>query len=389
MFIFLLFLFHATSFVKKRSYELEDEQKLIHESSNKNDDPPNSRFAFAASYTGESDNSYNFLQCIITLGGMLETVSPGYDRVLLVPTEIEISTQITEILLKIWTHIIRRPFLNCSSKVSDADDDYLFKLQAWTLTQYSKVLYVGADVLPLGDLSQLFALETPAAAIDFFKYSMNRYSTHFNTDFILLSPNNFDFAGLVEQVKIKHKKEKDSATPDAFVINTYMEDRITVFPLKSIIECGGFQETVLNEYPLNGTLAALAVHFGHMAKPWMSHSPLGELWKLFANNINERIQISSTYAVTFNADTGSESVDNFFQAFKQRHALLQQNIVVEDDVKETYWVQQKVPITLRNVISALALAFFGFFVLYALAKENVKHPIKQLIEKTGIYNLLS
>ena len=115
-------------------------------SSNKNDDPPKSIYGFVTSYTGESDQSYNYLQCIITLGGMLETVSPGYDRVLLVPSEIEISSSITDILMRVWTHIIRRPFINCSSRTSESDDDYLFKLQAWTLVQYSKVLYIGADV---------------------------------------------------------------------------------------------------------------------------------------------------------------------------------------------------------------------------------------------------
>jgi hypothetical protein len=167
-----------------------------------------------------------------------------------------------------------------------------------------------------------------------------------------------------------------------------MGDRITIFPLKSIMECAGFQNTILNEYPLNGTLEALAVHFGHTSKPWISPSPLGELWKLFANNINERIQISSTYTALLSEDIGSEAVDSFFEAFKERHALLQQNIVVYDDARESYWIQQRVPITLRNVLSALSIASFGMCVLYIFMKEHISSPIKTLMTKSGLYSLL-
>ena len=245
------FLFYFFFFIKiTKSDTYSQERDILSKSTNINDKLPNSKYAFVTSYTGESDDKYSFLQCIITLGGMLETVSPDYDRVLLVPSEIEISSSVLTILSKVWTHILKRNFLNCTGDISDKAEDYLFKIQAWTLTQYSKVLYIAADVLPLADLSNLFSLNAPAAALDSIKYSMNTYNSFFNTDFMLFQPNKIDFSSLLRQIFINNSYDKNT-TPDAFVINTVMQERISLFPLNTVIECGSKIKTVLNEFSLN------------------------------------------------------------------------------------------------------------------------------------------
>ena len=377
---FVIFLFF--SLIGCSSQYGNIESSILSKSTNKNDKSPNSQYAFVTSYTGESDDKYSFLQCIITLGGMLETVSPGYDRVLLIPSEIEISSSVSTILSKVWTHILKRNFLNCTSDSSDADEDYLFKLQAWTLTQYSKVLYIAADVLPLDDLSPLFSQNSPAAALDSIKYSMNQYNSFFNTDFMLFKPNKLDFSSLVRQVLINHSSDKQT-TPDAFVINTVMQERISLFPLNTIIECGSKVKTILNEYPLNGTLHAKAIHYGHESKPWLTNTPLGNLWKLFASNINERISVPSTYMTLFNIQEDSESVDNFFETFKEKHSHKLQNVEMHNHYEQIPRKQQRAPIKIKNILAAMFLALFCLLLSIGILENVYNIPIRQILKSTN------
>lgn len=88
------------------------------------------------------------------------------------------------------------------------------KLLAWRLTNYSKVLYLDVDVMPLVSLDHLFAAPTPAMVPDVYA------ATKFNSGVMLLEPSEVVFTDMMDQ--LEHLPSYNGG--DQGFLNSYFSD---------------------------------------------------------------------------------------------------------------------------------------------------------------------
>jgi len=264
------------------------------------DVPPKTPYAFVSVFSGDSEPIFGYLQMLVVLGFSLKTVSPQIDRVLIIPDSFHVDEQFITFLGKVWTHILYRPFIMWphGSNVSPESQSKLFKLQAWSLVQYEKVLLLGADIMVFSDLSHVFTWPTPSSAFDFYHYEMNHMTPLFNSDFFLLHPNYIDYVGLLETaIEYSTNPEKDSnrfGVYDGAVLNKYFQGSVHFFPLKTIHENGGSSSTIFGDpYREIKVIRVTSVHYGKNTKPWMKNrrSLYSDVWKIFASNFYEKLDI--------------------------------------------------------------------------------------------------
>lgn len=355
-------------------------------SENKNS--KSSNYAFASVYTGENQYQFSGLQSIVVLGGILKEYSPEYARILLIPSNINISHELNNLLSSVWTNIVKKPIVKMKYNFTEEFNCSVFKLQAWNLTNYSKVLFISPNILPLTDFSIYFNYPAPSSVINNHMFSMNTFTSYFDSNFFLLTPNEKDLS-ILYQIAIQYD-EKSDITPDTFAINDYFQETITILPFKTILGCDNSHSLILNDQVLKGLLNISAIYFNNKCTPWNSSDPISTLWKQIATYIKQKLVIPQEFRDNFtvNADTNHISAlfDKSFEddSFHEYiHNFQESSLVEEQKVMFSF--------SFRNIISSFLLAIFLCLFIYQYLKliyRGSMHQIVQMFRNKGIYAVL-
>lgn len=165
------------------------------------------------------------------------------------------------------------------------------------MTQYEKILYIGADTLVFQDLTIAFCWQAPAAAYYLTDYSIKDNGILFNPDFMLIEPDLNKYVELIEittkYLKNPAKDEKELGRDDMAVLNLLYRGEISVFPIQMMHENGGYKHTVLgNPRDINfHVIYSAGCHFAGKGKPWLRWSIYTEIWKCFALVFYEKLDL--------------------------------------------------------------------------------------------------
>lgn len=264
-----------------------------------NDPPPRTRYAYLSGYTGD-DEQGRFFALAITCGYSLKKMSPNFDRVLLIPTEMNVPPERMELLTKIWTHILRRPYLKWPDGYTDthARDMFLwFKLNAWSVVGWEKMLWTGSDVVWRRDPSEIFEFPAPCSIIDHYVYGMSHLGPVTNGDFFLFKPSLRDYVKMKKLALIwsrdpdayGHKLQLQGASwtgpHDQGLIIQYFDGNITTAPQWFQLEVPGSHYSMLG---FNNTEdpdpRVMSFHFPSTIKPWKRDAgPYTRAWSRIAH----------------------------------------------------------------------------------------------------------
>jgi len=247
------------------------------------DEPARTRYGYISGYTGDDEKGHFFVLAM-TCGYSLMRTSPSFDRILLIPSEMEISPKRIKQFRRVWTHIIRRPYIRWPDGYIDthAKDMYLwFKLNAFSVNGWEKLLWTGTDVVFRKDPSSIFDYPAPCSIIDHYVYGMSHLGPVTNGDFFLFRPSLRDFAGLKRLgllwsrdpdyfgKKIQMKGASWTGPHDQGLITQYFDGNITTAPQWYQLEVPGNPRSMLG---FNNTLSpdprVISFHFPSLIKPW-------------------------------------------------------------------------------------------------------------------------
>ena len=204
----LFFFFFSVSFSRtdEREFQLFDLAPGIgdKEISHEDDKIPTSKYAFCTVYSAD-DHWNHFLMSVLVLGYSLANVSPRFDRVLILPSSMEFEENDMRRITKIWTHIIRRPFVKfqCEKpeqRMKDQRDAQIwFKLQAFSLYQYEKIIYLSPQTFVVRDISDAFEFYPPAAPPDYQTWGVSHLGAVRNLDFFVLAPSEVNYINITKK----------------------------------------------------------------------------------------------------------------------------------------------------------------------------------------------
>lgn len=290
MFVFSLFLFKITlpTFPEKNA------TTFINASTFFNDPPPRSRYAYISGYTSD-DSEDHFFILAITCGYSLMKVSPNYDRVLLIPSAMEIPKDKLRNLKSVWTHIIRRPYVQWPDGYKDRsmrDTAFWFKLNAWSVTGWEKLLWTGIDVIFRRDPSTIFNYPAPTSIIDHFVYGFSHLGPVTNGDFLMFKPSLRDFAGMKllgmnwsrnpddYGFRLQQQGASWTGPHDQGLISQYFDGNITVAPQWYQLEVPGNPQSILGYNNTdNPDPRVVSFHYPSLFKPWKNNiGPYSNAW---------------------------------------------------------------------------------------------------------------
>ena len=276
-----------------------------------NDPPPKTRYAYLSGYTGDDENGHYFVLAI-TCGYSLIKTSPNFDRVLLIPSTMKIPEYRMNLLKKVWTHILYRPYIKWSDGYIDthARDMYLwFKLNAWSVVGWEKLLWTGIDVVFRRDPSIIFELPPPCSIIDHYVYGMSHLGPDTNGDFLMFKPSLKIYSQLKklgldwsrDPDEYGHKLQLQGASwtgpHDQGLITQFFDGNITTVPQYFQLEVPGSIFSILG---LNNTDSpdprVISFHFPSTVKPWKKDTgPYSRAWSKVAHEafdyLNEQIDL--------------------------------------------------------------------------------------------------
>ena len=154
-----------------------------------------SNHAYVLAITGDDEQRYETLKVSI-IGYILSILSPKIDRVLLIPTTFQATYEVEERIGKYFTHVYRTPFINfpCKNKIEKLNHKHIwFKLNAWTITNYESILWIGHESFFIKDPSSIFNFKPPAAPPDFQIWNFSEFGPIHNNDLLLIKPSIRDF----------------------------------------------------------------------------------------------------------------------------------------------------------------------------------------------------
>lgn len=301
MFQFIMFLFF--------SYAISEEMNKHPNSFYYFKDPPaKTRYAYVSGYTGDDDAGHFFILAI-TCGYSLNRTSPNFDRVLLIPTGMKIPEYRMNLLKKIWTHILYRPYIQWPDGYIDthARDMYLwFKLNVWSVVGWEKLLWTGTDVVFRRDPSSIFEYPPPCSIIDHYVYGMSHLGPVTNGDFLLLEPSLKVYSDLKSLARdwakdpdeYGHKLQLQGASwtgpHDQGLITQYFDGNITTMPQWYQLEVPGNVASMLG---LNNTEdpdpRVISFHFPSTIKPWKKDAgPYSRAWSYIAHEAFDYLNFS-------------------------------------------------------------------------------------------------
>ena len=301
MFFYVLFAFSVATGTKNRT-----------KSANFFNDPqPTTRYAYLSGYTGDDESGHYFVLAI-TCGYSLIKTSPNFDRVLLIPSTMKIPEYRMNLLKKVWTHILYRPYIRWSDGYIDthARDMYLwFKLNAWSVVGWEKLLWTGIDVIFRRDPSLIFEYPPPCSIIDHYVYGMSHLGPVTNGDFLMFKPSLKTYSQMKklglqwsrDPDEYGHKLQLQGASwtgpHDQGLITQFFDGNITTVPQWFQLEVPGNLYSMLG---LNNTEdpdpRVISFHFPSTIKPWKKDAgPYSRAWSKVAheafNSLNEPIDL--------------------------------------------------------------------------------------------------
>ncbi|KAK9467220.1 Glycogenin-1 [Lipomyces arxii] len=138
------------------------------------------------------------------------------------------------------------------------------KLALWSMTEYDRIVYLDADVLPLTNLDNLFSVPgVLAAAPD------AGWPDIFNSGVMVLTPSKADFDGLYATAESTESFDGG----DQGLLNTYFADKWTRLSfMYNVTPSAGYQ--YMPAY-VHFASQIKAVHFTGLPKPWQLNRPSG------------------------------------------------------------------------------------------------------------------
>ncbi|OHT14388.1 hypothetical protein TRFO_43081 [Tritrichomonas foetus] len=205
MFIFLFFGF-SSSRISPDEFELYPimDDIGISEVSTHDDPPRHSQYAYVSYYSYDDHQWSHYFLNILVLGCSLKSLSPQYDRVLMIPSGMKFDEKRLDQIKKVWSHIVFRSYVkwNCTKSENKTSEKQLwFKLQMFTLIQYDKIVYIGPNILIVRDPSILFSYGIVAAPADYQAWRYSKYGIIHNHELGLYFPNLEDYNSLTSQCK--------------------------------------------------------------------------------------------------------------------------------------------------------------------------------------------
>jgi len=154
----------------------------------------------------------------------------------------------------------------CSKYVADQGQRWghmSTKLQLWQLTEYERVMYLDADTVLTGPVSQLFATVKTFAA------EKPRYHQHFNAGVLMLSPSQSTFQELMSLGNEKHKELFGNVIDctEQGLLNSYFNGK----PGREVTKLDVGRADVVTDWTSNTISSPFAVHWiTHVCpKPWL------------------------------------------------------------------------------------------------------------------------
>lgn len=356
------------------------------------DMPPRSRYAYVSVYSTDIREHFGYLQMLTVLGYSLMTLSPNYDRVLIVSQQLSEAEQLMSVVKKVWTHVIIRPHIKWPPNYhpGKTENNFWFKFQIYTLTQYEKICFLGADTLIFRDISPVFDWNTPSSGYDMMEYSLLDHGHRFNHDFLLIRPSLDDYSRLLElclnYVGSPEKDQHKYGTFDTAVLQKYYSNHITIMPLVIMHENRGYKRTILQDpsHPTSRILSS-AAHFGGDSKPWKKRMTIySEVWMIFASNVYEKLDVPFSAGQLGQAE--EEIVNILFGQAAEANRLkkIQEGLKYDDDddgLVELYPNPQHSG-TRRNVTMLfLVLLISLLFLKITIGSANPFNVFMQKIEK--------
>ena len=204
----LFFFFFSLSFSRtdENEYQLYDIAPGIGEKdiSHEDDKMPSSKQAFCTVYSAD-DHWNHFRMSVLVLGHSLSILSPKFDRVLILPSSLEFDPIDMKKITAVWTHIIRRPFVKfvCEKEnermKNPKDAQIWFKLQAFSLHQYDRVIYISPQSFIVRDISDAFEFYPPAAPPDYQTWGYSHLGAVRNLDFFVLAPTEWNLGNITKK----------------------------------------------------------------------------------------------------------------------------------------------------------------------------------------------
>ena len=248
-----------------------------------NDPPAKTSFGYISAYTEDDEEGHYFLLAL-TCGYSLYRASPHFDRILMIPKEMEISEYRLTKLSKAWTHIIRRPLMQLPNKYNDKalkKAFFWFKLNAWSCTGWKKLLWTGIDTVYRRDPSKIFDYPTPCSVIDHFVYGFSHLGPVTSGEFFLFRPCLRDYAGLrMLAVKwCRHPNEygfkiQQQGAPwtgplDHGLITQYFDGNVAIAPQYFQLEVPGNPKSFLGyNNTENPDPKVVSFHYSSLFLPW-------------------------------------------------------------------------------------------------------------------------
>jgi len=155
--------------------------------------PPKSNESAIVTTLQRVEASGNSILQAQVLGYSLLQNCPNFDRILIIADSIVVSKSDMKVFKKFYTFVQYLPPIQfqCGDFVAQSQEESsLFKIHAWGLTQYQKVLFISSDSLLVLNISSVFDYK-PASSIpryDFWNISL--FGPVFDSEFFLLKPIN-------------------------------------------------------------------------------------------------------------------------------------------------------------------------------------------------------
>ena len=367
---------YFVDYIKKKSFESEDPK-------------PHYKQAYVSCYSYDIQPYFGYLQMLIVLGYTLKTLSPQYDRVLIVWEKLAKEEQIMSILKKVWTHIIVRPYIKWPGNrtISNEDQALWFKLYTWTLTQYNKICYIGADTLIFRDISEVFNYNPPAAAYDMTEYGFTDSFLRFQHDFFLLKPSWDDFAQLMflatNYVDHPHKESYHIGSHDAAVLHRYYGNDISILPLVMMHENGGNKKTILQDpYHPTSKILSKGAHFDGDTKPWKRRMTVySEVWMLLASSCYEKLDVP--FSAGSLGQQGEDLINLLFGNAAEFNKLRAIAESIQQEEEEEMMQDIYPDITHSGVRRNITMIFLVLFISLLMLKSTIgtSNPFNVFINK--------
>ncbi|OHS94077.1 glycosyl transferase [Tritrichomonas foetus] len=391
--MFLIIFIFNTSSIENEPFSSKMGRMNLVDSLQYQDQFTSTKNCFASVYSADDSKTFGYFQAVLVLGFSLQTMSPGYDRVLITDIQLQGKKQLMPILRKAWTHIIyRSPIIIPNNlSISKKEKDHLFKLHCWSLQNYSKVIFLGADTLLFSSISNLFDVPAPSASIDYYSLENDRRYPLFNSDFMIINPNVPDYLGLLYLtgeyiLKIKKDnlldKENNKKISVRFIINEYFKKSITIINFVFSHENGGEPNTFYGD-PDHKYFEVMtkSVHFGGM-KPWLfvKSSVYMTAWNAIAAYTYEQLDVP--FSSSFRTDYSNQ----FVQQYMDIRSKMNTKIINIEDNNENEYNNDIYPSDIKHgvryVLSLIFLMLFGSL-LFVKSTVNHSNSLNSFVIKMG------